>query len=158
MLLGSLGEAFVRYERRKRSSGTGKVGDGRGSSPGEWALGVLGGLGTLSLLGFFAYQSLAVRQGDPRLVVEVSAVEQTPRGYVAELRVRNHGGGTAQGVHVVGTVTVGGRPASEASATIDYVPPNSSGEAALVFRGESEHRKSRRPGRRLHAAVRFQPA
>ena len=114
----------------KRKDRRGRPGD---SSPGEWALGVLGGLVTLSLLGFFAYQSLAVRQGDPRLVVEVTAVEQTPRGYVADLRVRNNGGGTAQGVHVVGTVTVGGRPASEASATIDYIPPNSSGEAALVF-------------------------
>ncbi len=103
------------------------------SSPGEWALGILGGLVTLSLLGFFAYQSLAVREGDPRLAVEVTAVEQTPRGYVAQLRVHNNGGRTAQGVHVVGTVMVGGRPASEASATIDYVPPNSSGEAALVF-------------------------
>ncbi len=103
------------------------------SSPGEWALGVLGGLVTLALLGFFAYQALAVRDGDPRLGVEVVAIEETPPGFVAELRVRNNGGGTAQTVHVVGTVTVGGRSVSEASTTIDYVPPNSSSEAALVF-------------------------
>ncbi len=114
----------------KRKDRRGRPGD---SSPGEWVLGVLGGLLTLSLLGFFAYQSLAVRQGDPRLVVEVTAVEETPPGFVAELRVRNNGGGTARGVRIAGTVTAGGRPVEEATATIDYVPPNSSGEAALVF-------------------------
>lgn len=36
-------------------------------------------------------------------------------------------------MHVVGTVTTAGRRAEEATATIDYVPPGSTTEVALVF-------------------------
>lgn len=104
-----------------------------GSSLGERALGILGGLVTLSLLGFLAYQAMAVRDGGPRLGVEIVTVQETPSGFVAEVRVRNDGGGTAQAVHLLGTVTVGGRPVEESTATIDYIAPGSSAKAALVF-------------------------
>ncbi|MDQ4021528.1 MAG: hypothetical protein M3257_07865 [Actinomycetota bacterium] len=96
-------------------------------------LGVLGGLVVLALVGFLAYQGLVVREGDPQLAVEVIAVEETPPGFVAQLRVRNDGGKTAQAVHIVGTVTAVGGRAEEATATIDYLSPSSTTEAALVF-------------------------
>jgi uncharacterized protein (TIGR02588 family) len=104
-----------------------------GSSPGELALGVLGGLVTLVLLGFLAYQALAVREAAPRLGVEVVAIEPAPPGFVARVQVRNDGGQNAQTVHISGTVSSGGAVTEEATATIDYVAPNSSDEVALVF-------------------------
>ncbi len=107
-----------------------------GSSTGELVLGVVGGLVMLVLLGFLAYQGLVVHEGDPRLGVEVVAVEEASPGFVAQLRVRYDGGTTAQAVHIVGTVTTVGRPAEEATATIDYVSPGSTTEVALVFRAD----------------------
>lgn len=104
-----------------------------GSSAGELVLGILGGLVMLALLGLLAYQWLAVQEGNPRLGVEGVAVEKVPPGFVAQLRVRNDGGTTAQAVHIVGTVTAVGRRTEEATATIDYLSPGSTSEVALVF-------------------------
>lgn len=102
------------------------------SSPGELVLGVLGALVTLAVIGFLAFQALAVREGDPLFHVEVIAVEQTAQGFVTEVRVRNDGGTTAEAVHLVGTAG-GGGSGGQAIATISYVPPHSSRRATLVF-------------------------
>lgn len=104
-----------------------------GSSSSELAVGALGGLVTLALIGFLLHQALVLRDRDPQLSVAVVAVEEAAPGFVAQVRVRNSGGGTAEAVHVTGTVTRAGSTVEEVTATIAYVPPSSSREAALVF-------------------------
>lgn len=103
------------------------------SSRSELAVGVVGGLVTLALIGFLLYQALVLRDRDPQLSAAVVAVEAAAPGFVAQLRVRNTGGGTAEAVHVTGSVTRAGSTVEEVTATIAYVPPSSSREATLVF-------------------------
>lgn len=100
-----------------------------GSSPGEWALGVLGAVVTLALVGFLAYQMLAAREADPRIRVEITAVEETAHGFEAEVRVCNDGGTTAEAVHLVANAGPADGTGRQAAATISYVPP----QAVLVF-------------------------
>jgi uncharacterized protein (TIGR02588 family) len=95
-------------------------------------LGVIGALVTIAVLGFLTLQAVTGRDADPRFRVEVVAVEDTGHGVVAEVRVHNDGGTTAEAVHVVGTVPTAAS-APEATATISYVPPHSSREVALVL-------------------------
>ena len=104
-----------------------------GWSPTELVVGVIGGLVTLALIGFLLYQALVLRDRDPQLSVAVVAVEQQSPDFVARLRVHNSGGGTAETVHLTGTVTRAGSTVEEVTATIAYVPPHSSREAVLVF-------------------------
>lgn len=66
-------------------------------------------------------------------IVAVVTVEQASPGFVTQHRVHDSGGGTAETVHVTGTVTRAGSTVEEVTATIAYVPPSSSREATLVF-------------------------
>lgn len=99
----------------------------------EWAVGVLGGLAVLALLGFLAYQAVAVADEPAALRAQATAVERTPAGYVTTVRVRNVGGQTAQDVHLTGELTRDGTRVDSATATLPYVPARSEREATLVF-------------------------
>jgi uncharacterized protein (TIGR02588 family) len=103
-----------------------------GTSVGEWALGILGILVTVALLGFLSYQAV-IRDSGPQLQVVVTGVQDTPSGFVTTLRVQNDGGQTAQGVHVTGEVVRNGSAVDTGSTTVGYVPPSSHRQASLVF-------------------------
>jgi uncharacterized protein (TIGR02588 family) len=60
-------------------------------------------------------------------------VEHSADQSVVHDEVTNQGGVTAEGVHVLGTVTAGGRVVEEVSSTIGYVPARSTRRGALVF-------------------------
>lgn len=119
------------------------------TSPGEWALGVLGGLVAVALLVFLGHQAL-VRDDPPQLDVVVTEVRQTSGGeFVATLRVENSGGATAEAVEVTGEVRRAGGIVASSSATVSYVPADSHRTASLVFDVDPTA-----PGADLQAGVR----
>lgn len=95
-----------------------------GTSAGEWALGVIGALLAVAMLGFLAQQAV-VRDGGPQLQVVLTGVQETPGGFVVSLRVENSGGRTAQAVQVTGEVRTDGATVDTGSATVSYVPADS---------------------------------
>lgn len=102
------------------------------TSPGEWALGVLGGLVAVSLLVFLGQQAI-VRDDPAQLDVVVTEVRRTDGEFVVTLRVDNSGGATAEAVSVTGEVLSDGSAVDEGSATVPYVPADSHRSASLVF-------------------------
>lgn len=107
----------------------------RGSAvrPIELAIGVLSGLVVLGVLGLLGYQGVAVRDAPPDLHSAVVRVEGQRPPYVVQVRVRNDGGETAQGVQIAGELTRDGRTVEQASATVRYLPPNSQRSVSLLF-------------------------
>ncbi|MDP5185248.1 hypothetical protein QOZ88_21660 [Blastococcus sp. BMG 814] len=103
------------------------------TTPGEYALGALGGLLVLLLLGFLTYQAVAVRESDPALSVSIGSVEAAGDGYAVHFEVRNSGGRTAEQVQISGTLTRGGSEVEQASTSVPYLPPNSRHSGALLF-------------------------
>lgn len=118
-------------------------GDQQQTSTTGWAeltVGALGGLVVTLLLLFLGYQALAVRDEPVRLQAAVVAVDASPGQYVVHFDVVNHGGETAEAVHVVGELVDAGAVVERVSSTVDYVPPGSGRRGALVFtRDPSEH-------------------
>ena len=95
----------------------------------EWLAAALGLLVALVLLGIIGREALR-RDGDevPVLAAQVEAIERTPNGYVARIKITNGAAQTAARVEVEGT------SGSEVShASIDYVPGRSQAEGGLMF-------------------------
>jgi uncharacterized protein (TIGR02588 family) len=103
------------------------------TTAGEYALGALGGLLVLVLLGFLTYQAVIDEGGDPEIAVAVTAVEPRGEGWAVSFRVENRGGLTAERLEVSGSLTLGGGEVEQSSAMIAYVPPDSWRSGALLF-------------------------
>ncbi|MGY2081003.1 hypothetical protein [Modestobacter sp. SYSU DS0657] len=103
------------------------------TSRGEYALGALGALVVLLVLGFLVHQAVFVRDSGPRLSVTTSVAEQVGDGWAVPFEVVNDGGTTAEQVQVTGVLTRDGEEVQQATATIDYVAPHSRQSGALLF-------------------------
>ncbi|MGY5882671.1 hypothetical protein [Modestobacter lacusdianchii] len=103
------------------------------TSRGEYALGVLGALIVLLVLGFLVHQAVVVRDSDPELSVTTAPAEPVDGGWSVAFEVRNDGGTTAEQVQVTGVLERDGEEVQEATATIAYVPPHSRQSGALLF-------------------------
>lgn len=111
---------------------------GQHRSAAEWAVGVLGALLLIAVLGFLAYQSVAVRDGPPDLRSPVIQIDDRGASYVVIVRVHNSGGHTAEGVQISGELTRDGTTVEQASATARYVPPQSHREVELIFQTDPD--------------------
>ncbi|MGY1723461.1 hypothetical protein [Blastococcus sp. SYSU DS0533] len=107
--------------------------DQESTTPGEYALGALGGLLVVLLLGFLTYQAVAVRESDPVLSVSVGSIGAAGDGYAVHFEVTNSGGRTAEQVQVSGSLTRDGSEVEQASTSVPYLPPNSRHSGALLF-------------------------
>jgi uncharacterized protein (TIGR02588 family) len=65
-------------------------------------------------------------------------VEPTAEYYIVHYRVTNHGGTTAEAVQVVGELTRNGKSVQKLTATVAYVPVDSSCTGALVFTSDPD--------------------
>ncbi len=87
----------------------------------------LGGLVTIAVIGVVVWEAL--QPPSPKtLSAQVVAVEQTPMGYVAVVKVNNDGDDTAAAVDIEGVLG-----AQTATASLDYVPGHGHAKAYLHF-------------------------
>ena len=93
----------------------------------QWAMAVLGGLVTLGVVAVVLWEAMQPSR-PPALSARIVAVEATPAGHVAEIKVVNDGDDTAAAVDIEGEL--GGRTAT---ATLDYVPGRGHATAYLRF-------------------------
>jgi uncharacterized protein (TIGR02588 family) len=99
----------------------------------EWVSAGLGLAITGVMFGFLALEA-AQQDGVPPLlnVVPVSLV-QAPGQYVVEFEVRNDSATTGAAVQVEGTLKQGGSDVETSTASLSYVPGESSQRGGLVF-------------------------
>ena len=93
----------------------------------QWVMAAVGAVVTLSAVGIVVWEALQTA-APPALSARIVAVETTPAGHVAEIKVVNDGDDTAAAVDIEGEL--GGRTAT---ATLDYVPGRGHATAYLRF-------------------------
>lgn len=99
----------------------------------EPLVGIAGAVVIVAALVFLTYQAVAVRDGGPELTASVTQVEHTGEHYVVHYRVTNDGGTTAGAVQIVGELTGNSKSVQKLTATVAYVPVDSSRTGALIF-------------------------
>lgn len=103
------------------------------TSPWEWAVGVLGALLVGGTIAFMLWETVALDQTPPDIVIQVDSVTQTRAGWLVEFRARNLGTTTAAQVNVEGELRADTGVVETSDATIDFVPGRSFRRAGLLF-------------------------
>jgi uncharacterized protein (TIGR02588 family) len=97
----------------------------------EWAVGALGLLLLLALVGFLAREA-TTSATPPDLTARVDSVSRLTSGWLAHVRVLNRGRETAVEVTVEGEL-VAGSDTVRRETTLDYVPGRSERGGGLLF-------------------------
>jgi uncharacterized protein (TIGR02588 family) len=107
---------------------------GRAIPFGELAVGVLGLVMVLGVLGFLLYEAFQPNSA-PAVVVEPEQIIHNASGYLVLMRAANQGGETAAAVVVEGSLLAddGAEPVELSELTFDYVPANSYRQGGLFF-------------------------
>jgi uncharacterized protein (TIGR02588 family) len=100
----------------------------------EWIAAAVGLLLILAMLGVLGWEALKGNgKHAPFVDVSVERVTAAAGGYVVEVVLRNRTPSTAAAVEVEGELASGGTAIETSSATIDYVPGESTRRAGLFF-------------------------
>jgi uncharacterized protein (TIGR02588 family) len=100
----------------------------------EWAVGALGALIVVAVLGMLGYEAAVARDGLPILVTRVIAVTPTEAGFVVRFETENRGPSTAAEVVVRATLKEGDQTVEDIETTLDYVARRSRREAGVILR------------------------
>lgn len=121
-----------------------KQGRKRSSQPPllEWISAGVGLLLTLAVLGALTWEGLAGSNGTPPAVeATISRITPVRAGYVVEIELRNRSSATAAAVEIEGELTRSDGTTATSTATVDYVPGESTRNAGLFF--EDDPRRHR---------------
>lgn len=99
----------------------------------ELLVGAAGALLLLTLLGFLVYQDVTEPATPPDISVHVEAIRQAEAGYLVEVRAENHGGMTAAGLVVRGTLSNAASTVETSHIRFQYVAPLSVRKGGLYF-------------------------
>lgn len=100
----------------------------------EWVSAAIGVAITGAMFGFLALEAARERDGNlPMLSAAPVAVVESKGGYVVEFEVRNDSATTGAAVEVEGILKQGGSDIETSSATLSYVPGESSRRGGLIF-------------------------
>ena len=93
----------------------------------QWGMALLGAVITLTAIGIVVWEALQPT-APPALSARIVAVDVTPAGQVATVRVQNDGDDTAAAVDIEGVLGD-----QTATASLDYVPGHGHAKAYLRF-------------------------
>ena len=99
----------------------------------EFILGLLGMIVVASFIGLLIFQGLTQDTPLPRLEVSVGEIVEAEPHYQVQVTIENSSPATAAGVEIAGTLTQNDKTIEEASATVPFVPGDSSRRAVLLF-------------------------
>ncbi len=99
----------------------------------EWIVFGLGLVLVLGTLGYLAWDALQGDDSPPDLSVTLGRPERRGEGWAVPVVVRNRGGETAEGAHVVVTLELPGGGEEEAEYDVAFVPRGSRREGWVHF-------------------------
>jgi uncharacterized protein (TIGR02588 family) len=99
----------------------------------EWIVAGLGVLLVGGAIAFLLYHSMTRGQTPPDLRAVAERVLDLDHGYVVQFRARNEGGSAAAEVTIEGELVAPDGRTERAVAVLDYLPPRSDREGALLF-------------------------
>ncbi|RXZ64575.1 hypothetical protein [Pelagerythrobacter rhizovicinus] len=100
----------------------------------EWVAAAVGLTLTLAVLGALGWEGLESAGDDPPAIdAEIRRIVPVRPGYVVEVELRNRSSATAAAVQVEGELTAADGAVATSTATVDYVPGDSTRSAGLFF-------------------------
>jgi uncharacterized protein (TIGR02588 family) len=102
----------------------------------EWIVAGVGVLLVGGAIAFLVYHSMTRGQTPPDIRAVAERVLELEHGYVVQFRARNEGGSAAAQVTVEGEFVAPDGTTERAEAVLDYLPPRSDREGALLFTGD----------------------
>lgn len=102
----------------------------------EWVVGVLGALIVAALVGYLVWSAVARDETPPDVRLQVIGIQELPEGYLVRFAAENQGSQAAAALLIEGELELPDGETETGEATIDYLPPRSTREAALVFRND----------------------
>ncbi len=99
----------------------------------EWIVAGLGVLLVGGAIAFLVYHSMTRGRTPPDLRAVAERVLELDHGYVVQFRALNEGGSTAAEVTIEGELVAPDGATERAEAVLDYLPPRSDREGALLF-------------------------
>jgi uncharacterized protein (TIGR02588 family) len=102
----------------------------------EWIVAGLGVLLVGGAIAFLIYHSMTRGRTPPDLRAVAERVLDLDHGYVVQFRALNEGGSAAAEVTIEGELVGPDGMTERAEAVLDYLPPRSDREGALLFTGD----------------------
>lgn len=99
----------------------------------EWVVGAAGALLVAGIIGYLVYAALGRDETPPDVRLRVLEIRQMPESFVVRFEAENQGSLAAAALVVEGELELPGGRTETGEATIDYLPPRSTREAALTF-------------------------
>jgi uncharacterized protein (TIGR02588 family) len=99
----------------------------------EWIVAGVGVLLVGGAIAFLVYHSVTRGQTPPDIRAVAERVLDLEHGYVVQFRARNEGGSAASEVTIEGEFVAHEGTTERAQAVLDYLPPRSDREGALLF-------------------------
>lgn len=100
----------------------------------EWIVGGIGALLVALIVGYLVYAALGRDETPPDVRLRVLEIRPFAESYVVRFEAENEGSLAAAQLVIEGELELPGGSLETGQATIDYLPPRSTREAALVFR------------------------
>ncbi|MDX1541932.1 MAG: hypothetical protein R3349_11080 [Geminicoccaceae bacterium] len=99
----------------------------------EWIIGGCGAVLVALIVGYLVFAALGRDETPPDVRLRVLEIRPLGESFVVRFEARNDGSLAAASLVVEGELELPGGETQTGEATIDYLPPRSSREAALVF-------------------------
>lgn len=99
----------------------------------EWVVGGAGALLVALIVGYLVYSALGRDETPPDVRLRVVEIRELPESFVVRFEAENEGSIAAAQLVIEGELELAGGRTETGEATIDYLPPRSTREAALVF-------------------------
>lgn len=102
----------------------------------EWLVGGAGALLISLIVGYLVFSALGRDESPPDVRLRVLEVRELAESFVVRFEAENVGSIAAAQLVIEGELELAGGQTETGEATIDYLPPRSTREAALVFESD----------------------
>lgn len=99
----------------------------------EWISAAVGAVITSALVGLILLESLGSSAATPIVSIKPISMVHEGTSYVMQIEVSNQSGATAAALTVEGQLMRGSQSIETSSATLSYLPGNSTRKAGLIF-------------------------
>lgn len=101
--------------------------------PLEWAVGTLGGVIVIMLIGYLLHQGLAGDASPPDIHVEIKTIAAVRDGFRVQFEARNTGDEAAAQVTIEGALSRPDAEPERSAVTLGYIPGHSERGGGLFF-------------------------